>query len=66
MDARPRSVAIFLVLGAVVWGAVTIAGLAVIVPAPAENTGLAIGLALLWLGLIAFAAMERWTGGRRL
>ncbi len=65
MRARPIGVPIFIVLGMVVWGAVTIGALAVIVPAPAENAGLAMGLALMWSAFIAFAVIERWTGGRK-
>ncbi len=64
MHARPPGVPIFLVLGSILWIAVTIAVLAVIAADPARHSDLAIGLGLIWLALIAFAAVERWTGGR--
>lgn len=64
MNARPRGVPIFLVLGSGLWVALTIAVLAEIASAPAQHADLAIGLGLIWLALIAFAVVERWTGGR--
>lgn len=64
MQARPPGVRIFIILGGIVWIGVTIAAVVSVINAPAENVGLAIGIGLIWLVLLAFAAVERWTGGR--
>ena len=64
MQARPPGVPIFIILGAIVWIGVTIAAVVSVIQAPAENIGLAIGIVLIWLVVLAFAAIERWTGGR--
>ncbi len=65
MHAKPIGVPISIVLFSVLWVVLTIAGIVVVVQAPAENAGLALGLALIWLALIVFMVVERWTGGKR-
>lgn len=64
MKARPRSVPIFLVVGAVAWVALSIAAAVAVIQSPQENAGLGLGLVLIWVVLVAFAGVERWTGGR--
>ncbi len=65
MYAKPIGVPITIVLFSVLWVVLTIAGIVVVVQAPAENAGLALGWALIWLALIVFMVVERWTGGKR-
>ena len=64
MHVRPPSVPIFILVGALVWLVVTVAAVVSVIQAPAENAGLGIGIALLWVALLVFAGVERWTGGR--
>ncbi|HJW21553.1 MAG TPA: hypothetical protein VJ506_03900 [Candidatus Limnocylindrales bacterium] len=64
MNARPRSVPIFIVVGAVAWVALTIGAAVVVIQSPEKNAGLGLGLVLIWVVLLVFAGVERWTGGR--
>lgn len=64
MQARPPGVPIFIILGAIVWIGITIAVVVSVIQSPAENVGMAIGIVLIWLVVLAFAVIERWTGGR--
>lgn len=64
MQARPPGVPIFIILGAIVWIGITIAVVVRVIQSPAENVGMAIGIVLIWLVVLAFAVIERWTGGR--
>ena len=64
MQARPPGVPIFIILGAIVWIGITIAVVVSVIQSPAENVGMAIGIVLIWLVVLAFAIFERWTGGR--
>ena len=64
MNARPRSFQIFLVVGTVVWVVLTIAAAVAVIQSPEKNAGLGLGLVLIWVVLLAYAGVERWTGGR--
>ena len=64
MQARPPGVPIFIILGAIVWIGITIAVVVSVIQSPAENVGMAIGIVLIWLVVLAFVVIERWTGGR--
>ncbi|HYM82812.1 MAG TPA: hypothetical protein VEY67_01500 [Candidatus Dormibacteraeota bacterium] len=61
LNARPWGVLIFIVVGVALWLIVTVAALAEVVRAPAENVGLAVFLALIWITLIVMAAMSRFS-----
>lgn len=49
------------------WVVVTVAAAVTVIQAPGDNVALAIGLILIWVVLVAFAAMSRVTEriGRR-
>lgn len=64
---RPRSALFFLAVGVVLWTVITAASLVTIVVTPGDHSGLALGLLLIWVVLIVFAAFARVTehiGGR--
>jgi hypothetical protein len=65
---KPRSALVFIWVGAVLWLLVTVGVLIVVIQSPDEHSGLALGLFLIWVALIAFVAFARVTDylGRRL
>ena len=67
MDVQPRSFLIFLVGGVVAWILVTAAVLVEVIQSPAEHLELALGILLIWVVLVIFAAFSRVTEyrGRR-
>ena len=58
---RPSSAAILVVVGVAAWTVVTAAALIEVVQAPAEHLDLALGILLIWVVLIVFAAFSRVT-----
>ena len=61
MNMRPRSLPIFVVVGAVVWILVTVAVLIDVIQSPGEHVDLAIGVFLLWVAILVLVAMGRLT-----
>lgn len=61
MHVKPWGLPIFIVVGVALWIVVTLAAAAVVIRAPAENAGLGVALVLIWVALIAMAAMSRLT-----
>lgn len=61
MSTRPSSFIVFVTIGVVVWLAVTAAAVLLILQAPGDNSGLAVGLFLIWVLLIVFAVFSRLT-----
>lgn len=57
----PRSYRIVVRAAMVVWGIVTCVALVTIIQAPSDHVDLALGLVLIWIALIAFAAFSRLT-----
>jgi hypothetical protein len=67
MHSKPGSLPVFVVAGGVLWVVVTIAAAVSVIQAPGDNVGLAIGLILMWVVLVAFAVMSQvteWIGRR--
>lgn len=58
---RPRSALFFLGAGVVLWTVVTAASLVTMVATPGDHSGLALGLLMIWVVLIVFAALARVT-----
>ncbi len=61
MNIKPVKVPIFIVIGVILWLAVTVAMIGVVLQSPAEHVDLAIGLVLIWILLLVFAAASRLT-----
>lgn len=56
MNAKPWAERVFILVAVPLWLIVTVASAVVVVQAPAENTGLAIGVILIWVAMLVFVA----------
>lgn len=61
LNMKPRWVKLFVWVGVVLWLVVTAAALALVIQSPREHLDLALGVFLIWVVLVVFAAFARVT-----